>query len=140
MSGVIREVEIPIFGEPERGKLVSVEFQKAIPFPVKRVYFLWGVPAGVVRGAHAHTVEKEFFMCVRGRCAIRVSADGNPPQKIILNAPNRGIFVDNLVWHEFAEFSPDALLLCFSSTHYLPDNYISDFSEFQKILKNSPQK
>ncbi len=135
MSGIIREIEVPLFGESDRGKLVSYELESALPFPVKRVYFLWGVPHGALRGAHAHTIEKEFFVCIRGRCTLRISPDGTDPQKITLNAPHRGIFVDTLVWHEFSDFSPDALLLCFSSTHYLPENYIRNFQEFQKLFK-----
>ena len=134
MSGIIREIEVPLFGEHDRGKLVSYELESAIPFSVKRVYFLWGVPNGAMRGAHAQTLEKEFFVCIRGKCSIRVATDGGAPQKIPLHTPNRGIFVDTLVWHEFSDFSPDALLLCFSSTNYLPDNYIRDFSEFQKLF------
>jgi dTDP-4-dehydrorhamnose 3,5-epimerase-like enzyme len=133
MPGMIREIELPLFNQPGRGKLVPVELDSNIPFDVKRVYCLWNVPQGIIRGAHAHTIEQEFFLCIRGKCHIKVSPDGDPPQKIVLHSPNRGIFVDNLVWHEFSDFSPDAILLCFSSTEYLPDNYITDFKEFQKI-------
>lgn len=136
MSGVIREIEMPLYDEPSRGKLVPIELQGAIPFEVKRVYYLWGIPTGAVRGQHAHTIEKEFFICIRGRCAIKVSNDGSPPNKIILSTPKRGIFIDNLVWHEFTDFSPDAILLAFSSTGYLPDNYINDFEEFAKVASN----
>ncbi len=135
MSGVIREVELPHYDQPERGKLVPIELDSAVPFEVKRVYYLWNVPNGVKRGAHAHTIEKEFFICIRGRCSIKVSTDGSEPHKIIMNAAHRGIFVDNLVWHEFVEFSPDAILLCFSSTSYLPDNYIHSFEEFKGVVK-----
>lgn len=133
MPGVIREIELPLFSQPNRGKLVPVELDSNIPFEVKRVYYLWNVPQGSVRGAHAHTIEKEFFVCIRGKCHIKVSPDGDSPHKIVLNSSHRGIFVDNLVWHEFSDFSPDAILLCFSSTSYLPDNYITDFEEFKKV-------
>jgi len=133
MSGVIREIELPLYDQQGRGKLVPIELDSNIPFEVKRTYYLWNVPAGSVRGAHAHTIEKEFFICIRGRCHIKISTDGGSLHKIVLNTPNRGIFVDNLVWHEFSDFSPDAILLCFSSTGYLPDNYINDFEEFKKV-------
>jgi dTDP-4-dehydrorhamnose 3,5-epimerase-like enzyme len=137
MSGVIREVEFPIFSESHRGKLVPVEFDSAIPFVVKRLYYIWGVPVGVVRGGHAHTLEQEFFVCVRGKCTLKASTDGGELHKIVLRTSNRGVFVDSLVWHEFTDFSPDAILLCFSSTTYLPDNYITDFQKFQEIKQSS---
>lgn len=137
MSGVIREIELPFFHQPDRGKLVPIELDSAVPFEVKRVYYLWAVPSGQMRGAHAHTIEQEFFICVRGKCSIKISTDGSPLQKISLHSPHRGVFVDTLVWHEFCDFSPDALLLCFSSTTYLPDNYIHSFEEFEKVVKKA---
>lgn len=135
MSGVIREIQFPMFEQSDRGKLVPIELANAIPFEVKRVYYLWGVPPGTVRGAHAHTIEKEVFVCIRGKCNLFISNDGEKPYRIPMNSPDRAIFVDNLVWHEFRDFSPDALVLCFSSTEYLPDNYIFDFEEFQKLYQ-----
>lgn len=131
---MIRQIEVGEYVDPQKGKLVPIDLESAIPFEVKRVYYIWNVPQGVKRGAHAHTIEKEFFVCIRGKCTAKVSTDGKELQKISLHKPNVGIFVDNLVWHEFENFSPDAILLCFSSTPYLPDNYISSFEEFQKIV------
>lgn len=135
MSGVIREIELPIHTDPARGKLVPIELDSAIPFTIKRTYYLWNVPKGVMRGGHAHTIEKEFFVCIRGKCHAKISTDGDEPYKISMHSPNRGLFVDNLVWHEFTDFSPDAILLCFSSTNYLPDNYINSFEEFKGVIQ-----
>lgn len=135
MSHIIRQVELPLFDEENRGKLVPIDLDSVVPFEVKRSYYLWNVLAGRNRGGHAHTIEKEFFVCIRGRCSIHLSPDGTPPQKTTLYTPQMGIFVDNLVWHEFSDFSPDAMLLCFSSTPYLPDNYIHSFEDFQKMCK-----
>jgi len=131
---MIREIELPLHTD-ERGKLVPVEFDSAIPFEVKRTYYIWGVPSGVVHGGCAYTEEKNVFFCIRGRCHAHISTDGSTPAKIVLHSPNRGLFVDNLVWHEFSDFSPDAILLCFSSTNYLPDNHIRSFEEFKKVVQ-----
>ena len=42
----------------ERGKLIVVEGCKDIPFEIKRVFYIYGTEAGVVRGKHAN---KERF-------------------------------------------------------------------------------
>ena len=59
-------------------------------------------------------------------------------KEIILNNPTQAIFVPVNCWHEFNNFSPDCVLLCFSSVHYLPgeNNYITDKSEFLASFKN----
>ena len=38
----------------ERGKLVVIEGTQAIPFDIKRIYFISQVPEGARRGFHAH--------------------------------------------------------------------------------------
>jgi dTDP-4-dehydrorhamnose 3,5-epimerase-like enzyme len=134
MPGIIREIELPLY-EQDRGKLVPIDLDSAIPFEVKRTYYFWSIPPGAVRAAHAHTIEKEFFICLRGRCTLKVSTDGSPLQPISLNAPQRGMFIDNLVWHEFSDFSPDAIMLAFSSTEHFPDNYINSFEEFKAVAQ-----
>jgi len=134
MTTNIREISLPIF-ENSNGKLLPIEFFSAVPFEVMRTYFIWAVPLGTKRGGHAHTKEKEVFICLRGRCNLYFSTDGKKTQKIPLQNPQKAIFVDNLVWHEFSDFSPDALLLAFSSTKYLPENYISSFDDFAKIIQ-----
>ncbi len=133
MPHIIREVELPITDEQDRGKLVSIETDSAIPFNIKRVSYIWNVPTGRIRGGCANTIEQEFFICIRGRCSIKVSPDGGPLNKIIMNNPHRGIFIDTLVWYELTDFSPDAIVLCFSSTNYFPDNKISNREEFKKL-------
>jgi len=118
-----------------KGTLTPFEFDEKFPFSVKRVYTVTGVE-GVVRGAHAHTQESEVFVCVAGSVTAIVD-DGQKSQKIALDHPSKALHVRTMCWHEFEAFSKDAVLLCFSSTHYLPgeQNYISDREEFYERLK-----
>ena len=135
----IRIIPLPAHTASSRsGTLVPVEFASAVPFAVARAYFIFGVRSrGVVRGAHAHLQEDECFICLRGRVAARISEDGNPPQNIILRQPDEMLYVPKLVWHEFTDFSPDAMLLAFSNVPYTPgnQNYITDFSAFRALVQ-----
>lgn len=135
MSNLIKQIEFPHHDSSESGKLVPIELESALPFKTKRIYYISAVPVGAVRGAHAHTIEEECFICIRGRCTATVSTDGVNMQKIALYQPHVGLYVSKLVWHEFSNFTPDAIMLCISSTPYLPDNYINNLDDFRKICE-----
>ncbi len=128
-------INFPYFVEP-KGTLTPFELDTEFPFEVKRVYTVTGAK-NAVRGAHAHIIESEVFVCVAGSVTAVID-DGETCKKIDLDHPTKGLHVKTMCWHEFRDFSPDAVLLCFSSTHYLPgeQNYISDREEFYKRLRD----
>ncbi|MBI5414087.1 FdtA/QdtA family cupin domain-containing protein [Candidatus Peregrinibacteria bacterium] len=129
------ELTLPKFSE-QNGTLVPTEFDEKFPFKVKRVYFLKNVPQNTTRGAHCHHIEEEVFVCIQGKCRALIDADGKGKQEIWLDSPEKAIYVGTKVWHEFDSFSEDAVLLAFSSTHYLPgkENYESDYENFTTLF------
>lgn len=122
-------INFPLFAD-RRGDLVPFELDENFPFPVKRVYLVTG-NKGQIRGGHAHLVEDEVFVAVSGTITALVN-DGLGDQEVRLDTKNKALFVGKHCWHEFTNFSSDAVLLCFSSTHYLPgeENYVLDKTEF----------
>lgn len=128
------EFEFPEYTDI-RGSLVPLEFDKNLPFTPKRVYFLYFTPADMVRGAHSHFLEEEIFMCISGSCTALIDFDGTKKIKIKLNSANKAIYVGKNVWHEFKNFTSDAILLCLSSVNYLPgeSNYELDYEKFKKL-------
>mgnify|MGYP001954049438 CR=1 FL=1 len=126
-------LKFPHFAE-SRGTLTPFEFDAEFPFAVKRVYTVTG-NAGSIRGAHAHTQESEIFVVVAGSVPPVVD-DGETCEEIVLDHPSKALYVQTMCWHEFKDFSPEAVLLCFSSTHYLPgeQNYIIDRDEFYNLI------
>ena len=139
----IRIIEYPLHEDTERGgKLIPIEHDAAMPFEVKRTYYLMNVPENSTRGAHAHLIEDEVFVCLRGKVTMKFSEAGEEKQRIVLKEPHVGVHVPKLVWHEFCEFSPDAILLCFSSTKYLPgnQNYITKWEDFLEIYSKKRKR
>lgn len=128
------EFSLPSFRE-ERGTLLPVEFDDHFPFAVQRTYFLKNVPPNTTRGAHCHLLEEEVFVCVAGKCRALIDADGSGKQEYWLDDSSKAIYVGTEVWHEFDSFSTDAVLLAFSSTHYLPgaQNYVTAYEDFRKM-------
>ena len=122
-------LEFPFFSD-DRGDLIPFELDGTFPFAVKRVYLVTG-NEGEVRGGHAHKIEDEVFVAASG-CVKALVNDGGGDEEITLDAKNKALLVRKDCWHEFYDFSPDAVMLCFSSTHYLPgeENYIMDKETF----------
>lgn len=118
--------------ESSNGNLFPIELASEIPFTVKRIYYIKDIPEDITRGGHAHVIEKEVFVCIHGSCTCKVDTDGKGKQEIQLDSPQKAIFINVNVWHEFDNFSKDAILLAFSSTEYLPgpSNYLDDYGKF----------
>lgn len=114
--------------EDERGSLVPLELKDFIDWTPKRVYYSYG--NSETRGGHCHRTEKELFICQKGSFKARIH-DGSIWHEKTLQ-PREAVRVDNMIWHEFTDFSKDGILLAVSSTNYDPDDYIRDFDQFLK--------
>ncbi len=119
-----------------RGQLVALEEYKDIPFRIKRVYYMYDTMPDVVRGHHAHKKLKQILICIHGSCKIRL--DNGKEKKIVpLEKPYEGLFVDNKMWREMYDFSPDAVLMVLASELYDETDYIRDYDEFLNILEEN---
>jgi len=123
-------LEFPLFSD-ERGETIPFELGNQFPFPVKRVYIVTGNDSAV-RGGHAHKEEEEVFVVVSGSVTAVVN-NGDKDQEIILHQKNQGLLIHSNCWHEFKNFSTNAVLLAFSSTHFEGrTGYIENKEEFMK--------
>lgn len=120
--------------EDARGALVAVEENKEIPFPIKRVYYMYGVAQDTARGFHAHKKLEQVLICIHGSCKI-VLDNGKEKQVVVLDKPYEGLYVGNLIWREMFDFSSDAVLLVLASELYNENDYIRDYETFLNVVK-----
>lgn len=120
----------------ERGRLVVVEGGLDIPFEIKRVFYIYGSDSEVVRGKHANRRSEFVLINVAGSSKVRVIDPSGNEVVISLTRPHTGIYLPAMVWKDMYDFSPDSVLLVLASEHYDPDEYIRDFDEFQRVVKN----
>lgn len=118
-----------------RGDLSVGEFQREIPFDVKRYFLVFNVPSAKIRGEHAHHKCHQFLICVKGSCSV-MADDGTNKLEMVLDKPNVGIYLPPKTWGVQYKYSSDAVLLVFASDYYDNHDYIRDYSEFLKIVKN----
>lgn len=114
------------------GQLSVGEFAQDVPFVAKRYFIISGVPSTEVRGAHAHHQCEQFLICVKGSCHALVD-DGLSRTEVILDAPNKGLYMPTMTWGSQYRYSNDAVLLVFASEPYQDSDYIRDYAEFVSL-------
>lgn len=127
----IRYVDFPKYTD-KYGNLVPIEGKETIPFEMKRVYYIYGVEQGVRRGFHSHVELEQVLICVSGEVKILVKTP-EETQEILLNNPQKGLYIGPMIWREMFDFSEDAVLLVLASEHYKVEDYIRDYNEYEKL-------
>jgi len=117
-----------------RGNLTVGEFEQHIPFSPKRYFMVFDVPSKETRGEHAHHVCHQFLICVRGSCAV-LADDGVERTEVMLDSPDKGIYLPPMVWGVQYKYSEDAVLLVFASHHYDSADYIRDYDQFISAVR-----
>ncbi|WP_333804619.1 sugar 3,4-ketoisomerase [Sulfurospirillum sp.] len=119
----------------ERGSLIALEADYNAPFHIQRVYYIFDTKNGVVRGSHAHIDLKQIAIAVKGSCVF-VLDDGITKEEILLDNPNKGLFIEGLIWRDMKNFSEDCVLLVVANKHYDETDYIRDYNKFLQKVKN----
>jgi dTDP-4-dehydrorhamnose 3,5-epimerase-like enzyme len=127
---LIKWIDFPSLGD-QRGGLVAVEvgMDKAVPFEIKRVYYIYNTKPGISRGFHAHKKLKQIAICIAGKCRM-VLDNGITREDVWLESPTKGVVIEDMVWREIHDFSEDCVLLVLASEHYDESDYIRDYDEF----------
>ena len=121
-------IDLPKY-EFEEGNLTWVERNKNVPFDIKRAFYLYDIPGGEARGAHAHKHCHQFLIAVSG--AFEVALDDGVNKRIVtLNCPFCGLHVPPGIWAAEQEFSSGSVCLVLASEAYEEDDYIRKYEEF----------
>ena len=117
-----------------RGNLTFVEENKHIPFQIKRVYYLYDVPAGEARGGHAHKRLQQLIISANGSFDV-VLDDGSKRKRFHLNRSYYGLYLPSMIWRELDNFSSGSVCLVLASELFEEDDYIRDYETFRKLVK-----
>ena len=123
----VKLIDIPRVHE-KRGKLAVIE-KDTIPFEVKRVYYLYDIPTGSNRGGHAHIKQESFIVALSGSFDVVID-DGFKQQRIMLNKPDKGLYIPTGNWRVLDNFSSGAVCLVLASTEFDESEYIRDYKNF----------
>lgn len=112
-----------------RGNLTVIEANGDVPFDINRVYYLYDVPGGESRGAHAHKALYQLLVAANGSFSVTLD-DGKEKVVYDLKRPYVGLLIVPGIWRDLDDFSSGAVLLCLASEHYDAADYIRDYDEF----------
>ncbi|MDE6534804.1 MAG: FdtA/QdtA family cupin domain-containing protein [Muribaculaceae bacterium] len=112
-----------------KGNLTVVENSRTVPFEVKRAYYLYDVPGGESRGAHAHKALYQLIVAASGSFRVTLD-DGRVKRTFLLNRPYQGLLVVPGIWRTIDDFSSGAVCLVLASELYDEDDYMREYDDF----------
>lgn len=116
------------------GNISIVEGFKNLPFDVKRVFYLYDIPAGEERGAHAHKECHQFLIAASGSFEVALD-DGVNKKTVALNRPFYGLHIPPGIWAHELNFSSGSICLVLTSHKYDANDYIRDYANYLAYIK-----
>ena len=117
------------------GNITALNNLMDLPFNIQRVYYLYDIPGGELRGGHAHKELQQLIVAVSGSFDIALD-DGKNKKIVSLNRPYYGLHVVPGIWRELSNFSSGAICLVMASHKYDEADYIRDYNEFLTYKSN----
>ena len=122
-------VELDKHHSDRKGNITVVENGATLPFDVKRVYYIYDVPGGESRGAHAHKELEQLIVAVSGSFTVTLD-DGTSKRSFFLNRPYQGLYVKSGLWRDLVDFSSGAVAMVLASDVYDKEDYIRDYNDY----------
>lgn len=122
-------IQLDSIGSTELGYISVAEYQKEVPFEIKRVYWTYNTPHQVTRGHHAHKCLEQCIFAITGTIKLELINQNGERFNFTLSSPSQGLYIPPLHWRTI-EFSQKAVLLCLASDVYVKNDYLRNFDEF----------
>ena len=116
-----------------RGTLTALEGDE-LPFPVRRIFYMHGVPQGGERGAHAHRYTQQCLIAVAGAFTVDLS-DGAATATYVLDDPNRALYLPVMTWAHLRDFLPGTVALALCDTVYNPAHVVRSWDDYRRLVQ-----
>ncbi len=114
------------------GNITALNNLIELPFSIKRIYYLYDIPAGEERGGHAHKNLFQLIIAASGSFEVLLK-DGEIQKSFTLDQPDMGLLVVPGIWREICDFSSGSICLVLASDKYLENDYIRDYTEYKNL-------
>ena len=125
-------IELPVVHNVAGNITAINNGDRILPFEVKRVYYLYDIPGGESRGAHAHKELHQLIVAASGSFDITIG-DGLTKRTFNLSRPYMGLYLPPGLWREMDNFSSGSICLVLASEVYKEDDYIRDYDDFKNL-------
>ena len=123
-------IDLKVMGD-SRGKLVALEGMRNVPFEIKRVYWIYDTLPEQERGFHSHKNIEQIAVAMDGACEF-VFDDGKTQETVLLNSPDKGLYIGTNLWHWMKNFSYGCKLMILASDYYDEKEYTRNYDDFLK--------
>ena len=127
----VKLIELPKIHN-QAGNITALNNSAHIPFEFKRVFYLYDIPGGESRGAHAHHKCFQFLVAASGGFSVSVD-DGKNQKEIRLTRPYQGVLIPPGIWASEIDFTSGSICLVLASREYEEMDYIRDYDEFKQL-------
>lgn len=121
-------IELPKI-ESDGGSITPVHGGDNLPFDIARVFYLYDIPGGEARGAHAHKECHQFLVAAHGAFEVALD-DGVNKRTVMLNRPYYGLHIPPGIWAAEQGFSSGAICLVLTSHKYNEADYIRSYEDY----------
>ena len=104
-----------------------------LPFSVRRVFYLYDVPADATRGGHSHYQAQELIVAMAGSFDVVLDDGKNPHRRFTLNRPYQGLYIPTGIWRTLENFSGGAVSTVLTSHPYSEPDYVREYSDFKAL-------
>lgn len=133
-----RLIDLKVIPDPN-GKLAVTQNGSSLPFDIQRVFYLYDVPAGAVRGGHSHFKSEQVLMVATGSYRVIVN-DGVDTRSFILNNPSKALYIPAGIWRELDNFASGTVSIVLASDSFNEEEYVrrlEDFIELTETKRNN---
>lgn len=121
------------------GHITTVNNNVELPFAVKRIFYLYDIPGGESRGAHAHKECHQFLVAASGSFEVLLD-DGLTKRQALVNRPDLGLHIPPGIWASEINFSSGSICLVLASHDYDENDYLREYEEYLKYIKIESNK
>ena len=115
------------------GNISVLESNQQFPFEIKRIFYLYDIPGGESRGAHAHKECHQFLLAASGAFEV-VLDDGRTKRHVQLNRPYLGLHIPSGIWASEINFSSGSICMAFASHVYNETDYLRNYNDFLAFI------
>lgn len=116
-----------------RGNLSVVDPTTCLPFPLKRVFYIYDIPAMCERGAHAHYELHQFLWCVTGAVQVKTESSSGELAQFVVSLPWQGLYLPPLTWSSETALTGACTYFVAASEEYNEKDYIRDIDLFRAL-------
>lgn len=121
------------------GHITAINNNLEIPFAVKRIFYLYDIPGGESRGAHAHKECHQFLVAASGSFEVLLD-DGLTKRQVLVNRPDLGLHIPPGIWASEINFSSGSICLVLASHEYNENDYLREYEDYLKYIKIESNK